>query len=86
MPGAYAHITLVNILKEPQTLEAIPGFPEEALSAVLDYFKSAVKNAGRVWNMAARGVLAGDQTYLTGIGNWDLDTGRDGAGKLVFWG
>ena len=39
MPGAYAHITLVNVLKEPRRLEAIPGFPAEAMPAVLDYFK-----------------------------------------------
>ena len=39
MPGAYAHITLVNILKETPRLEAIPGFPRAAIPAVLDYFK-----------------------------------------------
>lgn len=39
MPGAYAHITLVNILKETERLEAIPDFPVEAITAVLDYFK-----------------------------------------------
>ena len=31
MPGAYAHITLVNELKEPRRLEAITGFPREAI-------------------------------------------------------
>lgn len=39
MPGAYAHITLVNELREPQQLEAIPGFSVEAIISVLDYFK-----------------------------------------------
>lgn len=39
MPAAYAHITLVNILREPHRLQAIPGFPREAITAVLDYFK-----------------------------------------------
>lgn len=39
MPGAYAHITLVNVLRQPSRLEAVPGFPEAAISAVLDYFK-----------------------------------------------
>jgi hypothetical protein len=38
MPGAFAHITLVNLLKEPQRLEAIRDFPEAAIPAVLDYF------------------------------------------------
>jgi len=39
MPGAYAHITMVNKLKEPQRLERIPGFPHDAIAAVLKYFK-----------------------------------------------
>lgn len=39
MPGAYAHITLVNILKEPQRLEVIPHFADSAIISVLDYFK-----------------------------------------------
>lgn len=39
MPGAFAHITLVNELKEPQQLEAIPGFTVEAITSVLDFFK-----------------------------------------------
>lgn len=39
MPGAYAHITLVNELKEPQRLERIPGFPRDAIPAILKYFK-----------------------------------------------
>lgn len=38
MPGAYAHITLVNVLKEPQRLEAVSNFPRPAISAVLDHF------------------------------------------------
>ena len=39
MPGAYAHMTLVNLLRETARLEAIPGFPGEAISAVLEYFR-----------------------------------------------
>lgn len=39
MPAAYAHITLVNELKEPRRLEGIPGFPQGAISAVLKYSK-----------------------------------------------
>jgi hypothetical protein len=39
MPGAFAHITLVNELKEPQRLEAIPGFTADAITSVLDFFK-----------------------------------------------
>lgn len=39
MPGAYAHITLVNIAKEPARLEAGPGMPDDAIAAILDWFK-----------------------------------------------
>jgi hypothetical protein len=39
MAGAYAHLTLVNLLKETPRLEAIPNFPKQAIIAVLDYFK-----------------------------------------------
>ncbi len=39
MPGAYAHITLVNEFREPAQLESIPGFPGSAITSLLDYFK-----------------------------------------------
>lgn len=39
MPGAYAHITLVNHLREPARLEQIAGFHPDAAMAVMDYFK-----------------------------------------------
>lgn len=39
MPGAYAHITLVNELREPARLEAIAGMPRAALPVVLEWFK-----------------------------------------------
>jgi hypothetical protein len=39
LPAAYAHITLVNVLQEPQRLESIPGFPTAAISALLEYAK-----------------------------------------------
>ncbi|HYH43601.1 MAG TPA: zinc dependent phospholipase C family protein, partial [Burkholderiales bacterium] len=34
MPGAYAHITLVNIARETRRLEAIEGFPPQAILAL----------------------------------------------------
>jgi hypothetical protein len=37
MPAGFAHITLVNILS--RKLEQIAGFPEKAITAVLDYLK-----------------------------------------------
>lgn len=38
MPGAYAHITLVNLLKETRRLQAL-DIPDEVATALLDYFK-----------------------------------------------
>ena len=31
MPGAYAHITIVNHLREPARLESLPDFPNEII-------------------------------------------------------
>ena len=39
MPGAYAHITLVNLAKEPARLEAGPGIPGAAALALGRWFK-----------------------------------------------
>lgn len=39
MPGAYAHITLVNLAKEPSRLEAGPGMAPAAITSLLDWFK-----------------------------------------------
>ena len=38
MPGAYAHITLVNLNREPARLES-RGFSSEAIVSLLDYFR-----------------------------------------------
>lgn len=39
MPGAYAHITLVNQFKDTKRLNALVGFPKKAKSALLKWFK-----------------------------------------------
>ena len=39
MPAAYAHITLVNELSEPNLLEGIDGFSDAAIPAMLTHFK-----------------------------------------------
>lgn len=50
-----------------------------------DIFDQTVKNVAALWSTVARGVLHNDTAYLTQIANWNLDTGRDNKGKLVFW-
>lgn len=49
-------------------------------------FDAAIGNVGKVWQVAASGATQGKKTYLAGIGNCNLDTGRDENGRLVFWG
>lgn len=49
-------------------------------------FDRAVAVAAKTWGVIARGICAGDDLYLAQVGNWNLDTGRDPAGELVFWG
>ncbi|MCZ7625093.1 MAG: zinc dependent phospholipase C family protein [Candidatus Methylomirabilis sp.] len=49
-------------------------------------FDLAVEQVGRVWQWIAQAVLRGDETTLAEVGEWNLDTGRNEAGQLVFWG
>jgi hypothetical protein len=39
MPGAYAHITLVNMLRETARLDSLPAFPKDAKVALMRNFK-----------------------------------------------
>ena len=39
MPGAYAHITLVNLMREPSRLQRDLGFSNAASASVLDYLR-----------------------------------------------
>lgn len=48
-------------------------------------FDRAMANVGGVWVLIARGVLQADEVYASRIGDWNLDTGKDDAGRLVFW-
>lgn len=57
MPGAYAHIALVNQLRTPDQLESIPGFVDDSITPILDYFK-----------FCELGAVSPDYPYL-GIGN-----------------
>lgn len=49
-------------------------------------FDKAIRHVGETWAIVANGVLAGDDSCFSRIGNWNLDTGKDSSGKLVFWG
>lgn len=53
MPGAYAHITLVNLAREPARLEAGPGMPPAAALAL-----------GRWFRYCELGAVSPDYPYL----------------------
>lgn len=48
-------------------------------------FDLALKNVGNVWNWVANAALRGVGQELAQITAWNLDTGRDEHGQLVFW-
>ena len=54
----------------------------------MDYdavFDKAIDSVGSLWAHVAEGVFGGESTYLTQIGHWNLDTGKDTDGRYVFW-
>ncbi|MHB8057398.1 MAG: hypothetical protein ACYDHC_05825 [Desulfuromonadaceae bacterium] len=50
-----------------------------------EIFDSAAENVAVMWRVVERAVCAGDATGLPLCEEWNLDTGRDGHDKLVFW-
>ncbi len=49
-------------------------------------FGKAAGHVGEVWGVVARGVLTDDTEYRSLLGDWNLDTGLDENGRLVYWG
>jgi hypothetical protein len=60
----------------------VPGDKQQGYDTIFD---NAIKNVGEVWWMIAAGVLGGNQDYLARLGSWNLDTGLDANGRMVFW-
>jgi len=50
-----------------------------------DIFDRAVFNVGSMWASVSKSVIDHDATELAAMGTWNLDTGRDEAGSLVYW-
>jgi hypothetical protein len=48
-------------------------------------FMKALGHATDLWKIVAAGIYSRDAAFKTDIGNWNLDTGKDPAGHLVFW-
>lgn len=50
-----------------------------------EIFERAMRSVGRVWTALERSVFQNDSNAVAFIENWNLDTGRNEAQKLVFW-
>jgi len=48
-------------------------------------FHKTVGHIGDVWGVVVRGVLTDDSGYRSLLGAWNLDTGVDENGRVVFW-
>jgi hypothetical protein len=54
----------------------------------MDYdavFDKALANIIDIWTLIGKGVFNGDSAYLSAIGDWNLDTGRDANKKYAYW-
>jgi hypothetical protein len=49
-------------------------------------FDKAMGHVAAVWGVVARGVLTDDAEYRSLLREWNLDTGEDENGRMVFWG
>jgi hypothetical protein len=55
---------------------------------IMDYdgiFNRAMLNVLRMWSALAAAIYADSTEYLSMIGDWSLDTGRNDRNKLVYW-
>jgi hypothetical protein len=50
-----------------------------------DLFDKALANVGAMWSLIGKSVFEGDQSYLSKIQNWNLDTGRNAGKMLAYW-
>jgi hypothetical protein len=48
-------------------------------------FDKALANIVDIWTLIGKAVYTDDSAYLSAIGDWDLDTGKDASGKYAFW-
>lgn len=60
----------------------VPGSNRLHYDAIFD---RAIENIRTMWGHLGEAVYSGSDDALRAFGNWNLDTGRDDAGQLVFW-
>ena len=73
----------------PQKLDPQYLYGLETPAGKQDYetvFTKALGHASDLWKMVSTGIYSRDTGFETGIGDWNLDTGKDPSGRLVFWG
>jgi zinc dependent phospholipase C len=79
MPGAFAHLTLVNIARETPRLGAVPGFPRAAISLLQRYS-----------SYCELGAVSPDYPYLAvthvGAKHWADKMHYDHTGDIVYAG
>ena len=50
-----------------------------------EVFDKATSHVIEAWHLIANAVFGNDARYRTAFGDWNLDTGRDPAGRIVLW-
>jgi hypothetical protein len=50
-----------------------------------DLFDKAKNNCAELWPLVAKAVFENDDAFDTALGDWNMDTGEDKNGRMVFW-
>lgn len=73
-------------LKKEIDMQYIESLPTPNYTMHYDeIFDIAKQNVKTMWRNIARSIFESDSTELIKVGNWNLDTGRDENGQLVYW-
>jgi hypothetical protein len=59
--------------------------PGGGTMSYLEIFRKAQAHCREYWGVIARACLQGEESGLSRIRNWSLDSGKDEAGTLAFW-
>jgi hypothetical protein len=51
-----------------------------------EIFEKTKKNIKLMWTSLTKSVFNNDRTGINNLANWNLDTGRDENGQLIYWG
>lgn len=91
LPALARHVVAGQGLTYPNFGEVDPQYIRslKVPTGVMDYdqiFDDAAKSVLGIWSALSAAVWQGDESFRKVIGDWNLDTGMDPAGRLVFWG